>query len=567
MNGADIVVKFMKSKDVKYVFGYPGGPVLHLYDAIYRHNLNHVLTRHEQGAVHAAEGYAKATGKVGVCFATSGPGATNLVTGLADAMLDSVPVMAVTGQVATSVIGHDAFQEADILGITMPITKNNYLVRKKEMLLDTLEDAWRTALHGRPGPVLVDIPKDISMAQFDDDIDFAAAEARADLIWKAKDEQTKKYSVADQIDSIAEALTSAHRPMILAGGGVTLSAGAGALLSEFIAKTGIPVGITLMAKGALKPSDALSLGMCGMHGTPVSNTALSKCDLLIAVGTRFSDRTIGNPIVYAKKRFIIHADIDAAEISKNMDVNIPVVADAAEFAKALLAIELPKAKITEWTEWQTEVINSKHGIRTAFKTDGVLKPQEIVQAVARVVPDALVVTDVGQHQMFAAQHFPIRQDRSFITSGGLGTMGFGLPAAIGAALGRPQDSVILFSGDGSIQMNIQELATLKRLAPNVKVFIVDNNCLGMVRQWQETFYEERYSQSCLTDNPDFMAIARAYGLIAIEIDSREGLDAKIAEIMEIKGPVIIHCNVAEMENVYPLIPPGKGPQDMVGVKE
>jgi len=567
MNGADVVVKFMKSKGVKYVFGYPGGPVLHLYDAIYRHDLNHILTRHEQGAVHAAEGYAKATGKVGVCFATSGPGATNLVTGLADAMLDSVPVMAVTGQVATSVIGHDAFQEADILGITMPITKNNYLVRKKEMLLEILEDAWQTALEGRPGPVLVDIPKDVSMAHFDDDIDFEAAAHKAEQHWAEKNAREHHYEVSTQLASIAEELKTAHRPMILCGGGVTLSQGAGALLSEFVAKTGIPVGITLMAKGALVPSDNVSLGMCGMHGTPVANTALSKCDLLIAVGTRFSDRTIGNPSVYAKKRFIIHADIDAAEISKNMEVNIPVVCDAAEFVKALLTIELPKKKLEEWAEWKSDVIASKHGIRTEFKAEGVLKPQELVQAVAKAVPNGLVVTDVGQHQMFAAQHFPIQRARSFITSGGLGTMGFGLPASIGAALGRPEDQVILFSGDGSIQMNIQEFATLKRLQPNVKVFIVDNNCLGMVRQWQETFYEARYSQSCLTDNPDFMAIARAYGLPAVEISEREGLDEKIAEIMKMSGPVIVHCNVAEMENVYPLIPPGKGPQDMVGVKE
>ncbi|MEI6602915.1 MAG: biosynthetic-type acetolactate synthase large subunit [Clostridia bacterium] len=567
MNGADVVVKFMKSKGVEYVFGYPGGPVLHLYDAVYRHDLNHILTRHEQGAVHAAEGYAKATGRVGVCFATSGPGATNLVTGLADAMLDSVPVMAVTGQVATAVIGHDAFQEADILGITMPITKNNYLVRKKEMLLEILEDAWQTALEGRPGPVLVDIPKDVSMAQFDEDIDFEAAAHKAAQHWAEKHARTHHYEVAAQLASIAEALKTAHRPMILAGGGVTLSEGAGALLSTFIEKSGIPVGITLMAKGALVPSDRISLGMCGMHGTPVANTALSKCDLLIAVGTRFSDRTIGNPSVYAKKRFIVHADIDAAEISKNMEVNIPVVADAAAFMEALLTIELPQNKLDEWADWKREVVSSKHGIRTDFKAEGVLKPQELVQAVARVVPDALVVTDVGQHQMFAAQHFPIQRQRSFITSGGLGTMGFGLPAAIGAALGRPEDQVILFSGDGSIQMNIQELATLKRLGTNVKVFIVDNNCLGMVRQWQETFYEARYSQSCLTDNPDFMAIARAYGLPAIEISAREGLDEKIAEIMGMQGPVIVHCNVAEMENVYPLIPPGKGPQDMVGVKE
>ncbi|TRZ49198.1 biosynthetic-type acetolactate synthase large subunit [bacterium] len=561
MNGADVVVKFMKNKNVEYVFGYPGGPVLHLYDAVYRHDLNHILTRHEQGAVHAAEGYAKATGKIGVCFATSGPGATNLVTGLADAMLDSVPLMAVTGQVATAFIGHDAFQEADILGITMPITKNNYLVRKKEMLLEILNDAWDTAIEGRPGPVLVDIPKDVLMAHFDDDMDFNPPKKHFEKV------KSTKYDIADQLPAITEALRTAHRPMILAGGGVTLSKGAGQLVSDFAKKTGIPVGITLMGKGALVPGDAASLGMCGMHGSAFANMALSKCDLLIAVGSRFSDRTIGNARTYAKGRFIIHADIDAAEISKNMEVNIPVVADAAEFMKAMQTINFEEKKIEEWNAWNEEVQVAKHGINVSFQTSGPLKPQEIIQAVARAVPDAIVVTDVGQHQMFAAQHFPICKNRSFITSGGLGTMGFGLPASIGTALGRPGEDVILFTGDGSIQMNIQELATLRRLSPNVKVFLIDNGCLGMVRQWQQQFYESRYSQINLDDNPDFIGIAKAYGLLAFDITEREGLDEKIREIIDISGPVIIHCKVAEMENVYPLIPPGKGPSDMVGVKE
>ena len=572
MNGAEYIIKFLERKDVDIIFGYPGGKVLTLYDELYKAieggiNLKHILTRHEQGAIHAAEGYAKTTKKTGVVFATSGPGATNLVTGLADAMLDSVPIFAITGQVIAPSIGHDAFQEADMLGVTLSITKHNYLVREIKDLPRILEAAWNIARSGRYGPVLIDIPQNV----FAEEIISENNKTETDCKLR---ERKNPHTFESQKAKIMDLLSHSYRPVILAGGGVNFSDGAPENMRKFMEKYNIPCAVTLMGKSVIDRIHPLALGMAGMHGLPAANTALAKSDLVIAVGTRFSDRTIGNPQAFAKATSIIHADIDVAEISKNVKVTLPIVTDANEFFLNLTELSesnISAEKKIQWNEWVREVTSVKEKIGDSVKMlfTGKLKMREVIQYIAKKESgdDISYVTDVGQHQMIAAQETHHSKAGTFLSSGGLGTMGFGLPAAIGCAFGKDKGKVILFSGDGGIQMNIQELATVRKVPVPVKIFILDNNRLGMVRQWQKHFYGGRYSQSVLEDNPDFAMIANAYGIEAVKIDLRKDFFEKIDNILTNGKTMLIHLVTDPEENVYPIIPGGKSNHEMIFSEE
>ncbi|MCL2099120.1 MAG: biosynthetic-type acetolactate synthase large subunit [Oscillospiraceae bacterium] len=594
MNGAEYIINFLERKETEIIFGYPGGAVLTLYDALYRAakrggTLRHVLTRHEQGAVHAAEGYAQTTSKTGVVFATSGPGAANLVTGLADAMLDSVPIFAVTGQVDTADIGKDAFQEADMLGVSLSITKHNYLVRDIKDLPVILEEAWQIARRGRLGPVLVDVPKDI----FSENIDapneiYELCEQKI-----TKDFEDRKIKSGENLnaqkDRILELFTQSLRPVILAGGGVSASKDAPEYMQRFMDKFNIPCAVSLMGKSVLDTSPPfngsdklLALGMAGMHGIPIANTALSKSDLVIAAGTRFSDRTVGNPRLFSQFRAVIHADIDIAEISKNVKANVAVVSDAAEFFKFMTELspcEVSGLKKEQWAAWVRELKKEKDELDIREKSGHTrgLKMRDVIKKVVETVGtgdnlknNISYITDVGQHQMIAAQEIILKTPRTFVTSGGLGTMGFGLPAAIGAAIGREnkkgRQQVILFSGDGGIQMNIQELATLKKTRVPVKIFILENKRLGMVRQWQEKFYNGRYSYSTLDDNPDFTKIAEAYGIKSAKIHTRADMSG-LKSIIDCRESVLVHVQTDPGENVYPMIPAGKSNHEMLFAKD
>ena len=588
------MIKFLERKEVDVIFGYPGSAVLTLYDALYKAaenngKIKHILTRHEQGAIHAAEGYAQATKKTGVVFATSGPGATNLVTGLADAMLDSVPIFAITGQVNVKDIGRDAFQEADMLGVTLAITKHNYLVRDIKDLAYTLESAWQIAQSGRKGPVLIDIPQNI----FTEEMPGINISEITEIIYIPKERKITN-SFDEQKNKILNLLIHSFRPVILAGGGVTASDGAPELMQKFMNKYNIPCAVTLMGKSTVHISNPLALGMAGMHGLPAANSAIAQSDLIIAVGTRFSDRTIVNPELFSQTKSIIHADIDIAEISKNVKAGIPVVIDSAEFFKYMLDLEIPGNKINQWKEWHngllppaaaaTSPLAGEGGREAASKAPfvyeggsdevagGSLTIREVIRTVTELIElcgnyeNITVVTDVGQHQMIAAQETKHKTPGTFITSGGLGTMGFGLPAAIGAAFGKSEQNggkVILFSGDGGIQMTIQELATVRKTPVPVKIFIFDNNRLGMVRQWQKHFYGGRYSQSILGDNPEFVKIAEAYGIKGVKITSGKDLTKTIESVLNSGETVLAHVLTAPEENVYPIIPAGKSNHEML----
>ncbi|MBN1891180.1 MAG: biosynthetic-type acetolactate synthase large subunit [Clostridiales bacterium] len=562
MNGATVIIQFLKDKGVNPAFGYPGGSVIVLYDAIFQMNFPHILTRHEQGAVHAAEGYAKVTGRPGVVFATSGPGATNLVTGIADAYLDSVPILAITGAVSRNAIGKDAFQEADITGITQPITKYNYLVMSPEDLIPTLEEAWNLTTEGRPGPVLVNVPKDLFVAEIPEN----NGKGEGVILHRPP-----RKASANRVSRVYEALRKAQKPLLLLGGGVVLSKGAAKELRTFVDKTGIPVATTLMAKGVIDEKHPGYLGMVGMHGIPQANTAIGKCDLLLAVGCRFSDRIIGNPGTYnpAGKRVIIHVDIDPAEIGKNICPDIEIEDDAFSFFRHMTE-QLPQDDFSsKWKEWKEQIDQktqryAKIGEKL-HELDDRLLPEAVTYAISQAYQgsDPILVTDVGQQQIFAAQHFSVESPRSFLTSGGLGTMGTGLPYAIGAAIAAPDRPVILFVGDGGLQMTIQEFGPLKSLGLNVKVIIMDNQQLGMVRQWQELFFGKRYSQTILDSNPNFIQIADAYGLKGSRATNAEELTAEINKMKGSKEPYILHVMLDVKELVYPMIPAGKNPEDMM----
>ncbi|MFD1446292.1 MULTISPECIES: biosynthetic-type acetolactate synthase large subunit [Oceanobacillus] len=556
ITGADLLIKTLVDAKVDTIFGYPGGAVLPIYDALYRNEtpFEHVLSRHEQGSIHAAEGYARVTGKPGVVLATSGPGATNLITGITDAMMDSIPLVIFTGQVAKNVIGTDAFQEADVMGITTPITKYNYQVSDVADLPRIVKEAFHIATTGRPGPVVIDIPKNISanitINDFEDDFYLPGY-------------QPTINPNPLQIVKLAEALSRAKRPLLLAGAG-TLFANASEELKQFAEKYKLPVTTTLLGLGTFPGTNELSLGMAGMHGTYAANMAIYECDLLINIGARFDDRLTGKIADFAPNAKVAHIDIDPAEIGKNIKTDIPVVADAK---KTLIALLDSKIDMQNNIQWLEELSKNKQDYPLWYeRTDSPISPQWLIEQIYNISSGkAIVTTDVGQHQMWAAQFYKFDKPNNWVTSGGLGTMGFGFPAAVGAQLGRPDDLVISIVGDGGFQMTLQELSVIKERNLPVKVIIVNNEALGMVRQWQESFYEERYSESLFSENPDFVKLAESYGVRGVKVDKEADVIQTLQDIFAYDGPVVADFRVVRKTCVYPMIAPGKGIHEMVGV--
>jgi len=551
LTGAQVIIKALQEEGVDTLFGYPGGAIIDLYDQLVKTDIRHVMVRHEQGAVHAADGYARAAGKVGVCLVTSGPGATNTVSGIASAYMDSIPIVVLTGQVPTSLIGNDAFQEVDIVGITRPCTKHNYLVKKVDDLSRVLKEAFYIARSGRPGPVLVDLPKDLF---------------RATTQYKPiKEVNLKSYHPTyepnvKQLPKVIELIKEASRPVILSGGGVVLSRG-WKELREFARKIQAPVTSTLMGLGAFPASDPLWLGMIGMHGTYRANMSTSECDLLVAVGVRFDDRVTGRIDAFAPKAQIVHIDIDPTSIRKNIRVSVPIVGDCRitlhKLNRMLEAETLENLKERR-DPWLQQIEQWKRTKPLAYTLDDrVIKPQYVIEKLFEVTRGkAIITTEVGQNQMWTAQYFQFDHPSSFITSGGLGCMGFGLPAAIGAQVACPDKLVIDIAGDGSIQMNIQEMATATQYHLPVKIVILNNGFLGMVRQWQELFYERRYACTELNGAPDFVKLADAYGAVGLRARKPEEVEAVLEQGLSINGPVMMDFVVEREECVYPMVPSG-----------
>ena len=558
LSGAQILLECLKREGVELIFGYPGGVILDIYDLLPETGIRHVLVRHEQAAVHAADGYARACGRVGVALVTSGPGATNTVTAIATAAADSIPVVIFTGQVSTGLIGNDAFQEVDIVGITRPCTKHNYLVREVEELAHVVRQAFHLARSGRPGPILVDLPRNVLTETAEFVYPEQVRMRSYNPNYKPNHQQLKKA---------AEALLAARRPLFLVGGGAVMS-GAGDLVSEIAHKLYIPVTSTLMGLGAFPGDDKLHLGMLGMHGLYAANRAVSHCDTLVSVGVRFDDRVTGRVSAFAPEARIIHIDIDPASIRKNVQVSIPLVADCSLALEGLRQMLESHYAETDWSEKHAEWLNTLAQWQAdhpmTYAPDQTLKPQEVIEAVAGITKgDVILTTDVGQHQMWTAQFFKFNRPRSLITSGGLGTMGFGLPAAIGAQLAFPNKLVACISGDGSIQMNIQELATAVTHNLPVKVIIFNNGRLGMIRQLQEFFYGGRDMANDLEVLPDFVKLAEAYGAKGWRISRRDELLPVLSEALSADGPAFIDVLVEPLENVYPMVPAGGGLNDML----
>lgn len=544
MNGAQWVVHALRAQGVDTVFGYPGGAIMPVYDALYDGGVEHLLCRHEQGAAMAAIGYARATGKTGVCIATSGPGATNLITGLADALLDSVPVVAITGQVAASLIGTDAFQEVDILGLSLACTKHSFLVESLDELPEIMAQAFHLASSGRPGPILIDIPKDIQLT---------SGELEP---WLSSVEDTFVIPQAE-LEQARSLLSQAEKPMLYVGGGVGMAQAVPAL-REFMSQTQIPCAVTLKGLGAVEASYPWYVGMLGMHGTKVANLAVQECDLLIAVGARFDDRVTGKLNTFAPHAKVIHMDIDPAELNKLRQAHVGLQGDL----NALLpALQRPMA-IDAWRE-RVAALRSEHDWRYDHPGEGIFAPLLLKQLSDRKPVNSVVTTDVGQHQMWAAQHMRFSRPENFITSSGLGTMGFGLPAAVGAQVARPDDTVICVTGDGSFMMNIQELGTVKRKQLPLKIVLLDNQRLGMVRQWQQLFFSERYSETNLSDNPDFLTLASAFGIAGQRITRKDQVEAALETMFNNEGPYLLHVSIDEAENVWPLVPPGASNSQML----
>ncbi|MBJ9890407.1 acetolactate synthase 2 catalytic subunit [Citrobacter sedlakii] len=544
MNGAQWVVHALRAQGVETVFGYPGGAIMPVYDALYDGGVEHLLCRHEQGAAMAAIGYARATGNTGVCIATSGPGATNLITGLADALLDSVPVVAITGQVSAPFIGTDAFQEVDVLGLSLACTKHSFLVQSLEELPRIMAEAFDVARSGRPGPVLVDIPKDIQLASGALEPYFTTVESEA-AFPHAEVEQARAM------------LAQAQKPMLYVGGGVGMAQAVPAL-REFLATTQMPVTCTLKGLGAVEADYPYYLGMLGMHGTKAANFAVQECDLLIAIGARFDDRVTGKLNTFAPHASVIHMDIDPAELNKLRQAHVALQGDL----NALLPALQQPVNIDAWRQRNAE-LRAEHGWRYDHPGDAIYAPLLLKQLSERKPANCVVTTDVGQHQMWSAQHMTYTRPENFITSSGLGTMGFGLPAAVGAQVARPNDTVICISGDGSFMMNVQELGTVKRKQLPLKMVLLDNQRLGMVRQWQQLFFAERYSETTLTDNPDFLMLASAFGIPGQHITRKDQVEAALDTLLNSEGPYLLHVSINELENVWPLVPPGASNSEML----
>lgn len=542
-SGAYWLLDALRDEGCDVLFGYPGGAIMPVYDALVDYPIKHILVRHEQGAALSADGYARVSGKVGVCMATSGPGATNLLTGIANAFMDSIPMLVITGQVSTNVMGTDAFQEVDIFGMSLPIVKHSYIVRRTEDVYATVREAFAIARSGKPGPVLVDLPKDITAG-------IAAARAMRHL-------STPESNQANQIAKVKALLASAKKPLLYVGGGVAM-AGAEAELRRFMRDTRIPAVYTLKAKGTVDHRDDLDLGMLGMHGTPASNFAVQECDLLVVLGARFDDRATGKLSTFAPHAKVIHCDIDAAEIGKLRKVDATLDGRFAEYLPALVQ----DLDIDDWRQ-HCQQMKAKYPERYDAPGEKVFAP-DFLRKLSLASDNSIVCSDVGQHQMWVAQHFQVDRAAAHLSSGGLGTMGYGLPAAIGAYYAEPSACVICVSGDGGIMMNIQELATLNRYKIPVKVIVLDNSRLGMVKQWQELFFGERYSEVDLSDNPDFAVLARAFGIPAITIEHRHQVDDAIRQILESDGPFFCHVKIDPQANVWPLVPPGKSNAEMMG---
>ncbi len=542
LTGAEIVIECLKEQGVDTVFGYPGGAILNVYDELYKHSseIHHVLTSHEQGASHAADGYARATGKVGVCFATSGPGATNLVTGIATAYMDSVPVVAITCNVGVPLLGKDSFQEIDITGITTPITKHNFIVKEVKDLAPVIRRAFRIAKKGRPGPVLVDIPKDVTAAKTE------YTKEVIEPISRVTDKMTE-----EDLSTALEMIRESKKPYIFVGGGAVIS-DADVQLAEFVQKVQAPVTDSLMGKGAFSGTDPLYTGMLGMHGTKTANYGVSECDLLIAIGVRFSDRVTGNAKKFASNAKILQFDVDPVEINKNIVTNASVMGDIKE----ILTVLNERLTQQDHSEWIAKIMEYKEKFPLRYPKEGLSGPYIIEEIYKKTKGEAIITTEVGQHQMWAAQFYKYTKPRTFLTSGGLGTMGYGLGAAIGAQIGRPDKRVFNIAGDGCFRMNMNEIATaVRQKLPLVQV-VVNNHVLGMVRQWQNLFYEQRYSHTVLNDSVDFVKLAEAMGADAVRVTTRQELDAALDQALAMKTPIVIDCIIDCDEKVWPMVAPG-----------
>jgi len=556
LKGTQILLKALEEENVDIIFGYPGGAVLDIYDQLYKSTLKHILVRHEQGAVHAADGYARATGKVGVCLVTSGPGATNTVTGIATANMDSIPLVVFTGQVPTELIGNDAFQECDITGITRPCTKHNFLVRSIEDLATTIKEAFHIARSGRPGPVLVDLPKNVMIAETDYD----------PTNIKIRNYEVTHKPAPKKMANVFEMLTSAKRPLIMTGGGVILGK-ASAELTQLARQYQIPVTGTLMGLGSFPGTDPLWLGMLGMHGTYYANMAISHCDLLLALGVRFDDRVTGTIETFAANAKIVQIDIDPSSINRNVVVDLPIIGDTKSTLTDMINF-LAEHNYThapaDRQEWLEQIAEWKEKVPLTYcQNSKEIKPQHVIETLHKLTKgDAIITTEVGQNQMWTAQFFPFDHPNTFISSGGLGTMGFGLPAAIGVKCAFPDKQVVDIAGDGSIQMNIQELATAAQYKINVKIVLLNNGYLGMVRQWQELFYEKRYSHTDMTYAPDFVKLAEAYGVVGLRATKPEEVESILKQGLSLDRPVLMDFRVSREECVYPMVNPGESISNM-----
>lgn len=555
ISGARIIVEFLKRQGVDTLFAYPGGSVIPIFDELYKSgkNIRLFIPRHEQGGTHAADGYARATGKIGVVIVTSGPGATNTTTAIANAHMDSIPLVLITGQVPTPKIGTDAFQEADITGITLPITKANFLINDVSELDNTLGKAFHIATTGRPGPVLVDVPVDIQYERT------APSHSRKIVL---KSYTPKNSGHPKQIKTAIKLIKASEKPLVITGGGVNFS-GSTALLNEFCDKFNVPVVTTLMGHGVNPKKEELFFGGIGMHGSLYGNYAIQNADLIIALGVRFSDRILGDPNSFAPQAKIIHVDIDPAEIGKNKDIHLPIVAHVKDVLKHFLNADQSS---TDHSQWIAELQMQKEKYPLRYENSGLLKPQQLIQLANKYFPaDTIIASDVGQNQMWVAQYFRFKHPRTLLTSGGLGTMGFALPAAIGAKIGNPDKEVLMIAGDGGFQMNIQELMTVNRYKLNIKMLVIDNRHLGMVRQWQELLCKKRYAGTVSEDNPDFAGIAKVIGIQAVTVNRTEEAEEVIKNLAMSKESMLVHALVDPEENVLPMVPPGK-PLDQILTK-